>query len=241
MNCPEINDFDDYELISKLSEQAIARLREYLTSEEDVENVARNQSRVLVALIRGQMSLRARDVDTDYKTTVSRGFQTLRPNYCTISNDEKPRNYLLTLPEGERKNIASMIFNGFNKCLYLMQKFDSYSELEFSRILEKDAPVVKWFKPGRKIFQIYYRFASEERQYEPDFVIETEKEKLIVEIKRLSQIEDKEVLAKANSAVQWCHCASENDAKQWRYLLIPHDELKPNVTLDYLVNQYERV
>ena len=49
------------------------------------------------------------------------------------------------------------------------------------------------------------------------------------------EMTDEEVLAKADAAVTWCiHAtahANKNGGKQWRYLLIPHDEIQNQMTL----------
>lgn len=43
------------------------------------------------------------------------------------------------------------------------------SERRFAVILEDDNAVLKWFKPARGQFQIYYH---KDQAYEPDFVVE---------------------------------------------------------------------
>lgn len=61
---------------------------------------------------------------------------------------------------------------GFTKCLYPLQKFGSDSERRFAVILERDAS--KWFKPAKGQFQIYYKLGTEQPEYVPDFVVETD-------------------------------------------------------------------
>jgi type III restriction enzyme len=55
-------------------------------------------------------------------------------------------------------------------------------------------------------------------------------------------MEDPVVPAKKDAAAQWCANASEharsNGGKPWRYLLIPHDELAENITLEALVKRF---
>ena len=132
-----------------------------------------------------------------------------------------------------------MIFGGFQKCLYPTQKFDVDTERRFAAVLEKDSSVIKWFKPARGVFQIRYTGDSD---YEPDFVVETETDKLLCEPKRADQLQDSIVLAKARAALAWCKHASkherENGGKPWRYLLIPHDQSADNLTIEGLIKQY---
>ena len=66
----------------------------------------------------------------------------------------------------------------------------------------------------------------------------------MLEPKMATQMSDKDVLSKADVAVQWCAWASEharsNGGKQWRYVLIPHDAISDNMTLEFLVKQFGR-
>ena len=130
------------------------------------------------------------------------------------------------VPEGEKSRIASMLFGGFRRCLYSVQKFDSDSERSFAVILENDEDALKWFKPAKGDFQIYY---SHDESYEPDFVVETKASKLLCEPKRASEMTDGKVLAKADAAAVWCERATRHEkahgGKPWTYLLIPHDQI----------------
>ena len=51
-----------------------------------------------------------------------------------------------------------------------------------------------------------------------------------------------DVLAKKEVAVRWCRQASDyaktHGGKPWKYLLIPHDVIAENMTLDGLAAQY---
>ena len=64
----------------------------------------------------------------------------------------------------------------------------------------------------------------------------------MLEPKASNQLDDPIVLAKKESAVEWCRNASEHAAshggKPWRYLLIPHDKIAENITLDGLVDRF---
>jgi type III restriction enzyme len=51
--------------------------------------------------------------------------------------------------------MAKYLFGGFQRCLYPVQKFDSDSERKLAVILEREA--LKWFKPAKGQFQIYYQ------------------------------------------------------------------------------------
>lgn len=108
-----------------------------------------------------------------------------------------------------------------------MQKFDSDTERRFAVILERDA--LKWFKPAKGQFQIYYKLGGEQPEYIPDFVAELDSMILMVETKARNDIDTQEVHAKAAAAARWCKHASDHAAsvggKPWRYLLVPHDDI----------------
>lgn len=164
----------------------------------------------------------------------------MRANNYSVAADENVRDFRATIPEGERNRIGSMVFGGFCKCLYAMQKFDSDSERRFAVLLENDGEVLKWFKPAKGDLQIHY---SRDDSYEPDFVVETRTEKLLCEPKRASEMTDEVVRAKADAAATWCkHAtahANENRGKPWRYLLIPHDQIQEQMTLGGLAARCE--
>ena len=110
-------------------------------------------------------------------------------------------------------------------------------------LLEGDATVELWMKPGPNQFKIY---DSEGHAYQPDFVVETKTEKLILETKRRSDIADLDVQRKANAAKLWCHIATDHHAKlhgekPWRYALIPDDAVRANATLAGLVAAHMQV
>jgi type III restriction enzyme len=106
-------------------------------------------------------------------------------------------------------------------------------------VLEKDKNVEKWFKPGKGVFQIRYTSDSD---YEPDFVVEAASEKLLCEPKRADQMADPIVLAKARAAATWCRHATDHElscgGKPWRYVLIPHDAIADNMSIDGLAKSY---
>ena len=239
-------DFDDISydehsaLLYKLAGQVVQRLRMYLKEENDLINVLQYHQQPLVNLIHVQMQKHYVESATAYEAHVTRGFRTLRANNYTAAADEGVRDFRATLPDGQRKNIGAMVFGGFSKCLYPIQKFDSDSERRFAVILENDPDVEKWFKPAKGDFQIHY---SHDESYEPDFVVETAGEKFLCEPKRASEMTDEIVLAKAEAAAVWCRHAtahaSENGGKPWRCLLIPHDEIEDQMPLAGLAARRE--
>jgi type III restriction enzyme len=233
-------DFDDIsydvhaDLLYKLARQVVAHLRSYLPDEAAVRNVLQYHQQRLAELLHVQMQAHHWERATTYETHVSKGFTTLRPNNYSAPAGEGIRNF--RAPVEEQQYIRGMLFGGFRRCLYPMQKFDSDPERRFAVILEDDESVLKWVKPAKGRFQIHYRH---DQSYEPDFVIETHDAKFLCEPKRASEMEDDEVRAKARAAVAWCERATAHErahgGKPWSYLLIPHDAITANRTLQGLV------
>ena len=232
--------YDDHAaLLYKLSGQVVAHLRTYLSSDEDVVNVLQYHQQPLVNLIHAQMQAHFVESATEYEVNVTKGFHTLRPNNYTADQYESHRDFRAPIPDGERHRIGAMLFGGFQKCLYPLQKFDSDPERRFAVILEKAAEVLKWFKPAKGDFQIHY---SSDDSYEPDFVVETHTHKFLCEPKRASEMHDPDVIAKAEAASIWCRHASDHarqsGGKPWTYLLIPHDQIAEQMTLAGLAARY---
>lgn len=231
--------YDDHaKLLYKLSGQVVAHLQTYL-DEDNTTNVLQYHQQTLVRLIHSQMQEHFVESATEHVAHVTKGFRTLHPNNYTAGANENIRDFRIALPDGEKNLIRRMLFGGFKKCLYEVQKFDSDSEKRFSVILENDPSVQKWFKPSAKDFQIHY---SHDRQYEPDFVVETSDTKFLCEPKQASEIDDETVITKAKAATIWCEHASKHAAegggKPWKYLLIPHDQISEQMTLSGLEARY---
>jgi type III restriction enzyme len=170
---------------------------------------------------------------TEYEVHTSKGFTTLTPSAFNAPADEEPRPF--RQPVDEKKNIRSMLFGGFQKCLFPVQKFDVDTERRFAVVLENDSSVNKWVKPNKGTFQIHY---SGDANYEPDFVAETDEAYFLCEPKAEGDMKDETVLAKARAATEWCQHASTVGSKPWHYVLIPHTAIEESKTLAGLAAQY---
>jgi type III restriction enzyme len=78
---------------------------------------------------------------------------------------------------------------------------------------------------------------NENPEYVPDFIAETDDTIYMIETKAANQIHAEEVQSKKTAAETWCGHASahnaENNGKPWKYLLISHESVKDNMTLQY--------
>jgi len=230
--------YDDHAgLLYKLAGQVVAHLRSYLKNEDEVLNVLQYHQQALVNLTHAQMQEHYEEKAAAYEAHVSKGFTTMRPNNYSAPAGETERDF--RAPVTDKQDIRKMLFAGFGKCLYRVQKFDSDTERRFAMVLENDKEVLKWFKPAKGDFQIHY---ASEASYEPDFVVETKTVKFLCEPKAASEMNDAEVLAKAKAAAEWCAHATTHEkqhgGKPWTYLLIPHDVITDNKTLQGLAATY---
>ena len=231
--------YDDHaDLLYDLAGQLVKHLHSYL-SVEDTINVLQYHQQQLAALIHSQMQLPEHrwEKATGYKATVSKGFSALKENAYTANATDEIKPFRMTV--SDPTNIKRYVFGGFSKCLYDKQKFDVDTERRFAVILEDDGDVLKWFKPARNQFQIYY---NKDAAYEPDFVVETKKQLFLCEPKRADQMQNPEVVAKRTAAGEWCKHATEHadqhGGKKWSYLLIPHDAITGNMTLEGLASRF---
>ena len=223
-------DFDDVDydsqadLLYDLAGQVITHLQSYLDTEQKVLNVLDSYRRQIADNVHQQMTAHAWSEEAEYEAKVSRGFTQLKPSSYTVIPDGV-RSFRETVEDVSK--IKQMLFGGFEKCLYPVQKFDSDTERRFAVLLERDA--IRWFKPAQGQFQIYYQRSNDQPEYIPDFVAELEDVLLIAETKARKDISADEVLAKAKAAKTWCvHASSYSVAhggKPWKYALIPHDEV----------------
>jgi type III restriction enzyme len=121
-----------------------------------------------------------------------------------------------------------------------VQKFHSDAERRLAAILERDA--LKWFKPAKGQFQIYYKQGASHPEYQPDFVAETGTTIYMLEPKARNEMEDAIVLIKKEVAEKWCANASsyaaKHNGKPWKYLLIPHDAIADNMTVKGLAAKF---
>ncbi|MBX4335758.1 DEAD/DEAH box helicase [Bartonella raoultii] len=236
------NDFIDYDshtlLLRKLACQMVEHLRSYLPNDADVENVLIHYQHKLNNFIVTQLREHQWETQKDYEVKVTRGFTTLTPIHYVLPQGTSPVDFR-SIPT-IKSNIKKLVFSGFRKCCYPLQKFDSVEgELRFAQILEDDVHVLKWMKPARGFFKIEYDKGS---TYEPDFVVETKDAKYLCEPKRASEMQNSIVLKKRQAAVQWCrhatHYAILHDGKPWHYVLIPHDAIKVNSSFEGLCAEF---
>jgi type III restriction enzyme len=227
-------------LLYKLAGQVVARVRSYLADDSEMENVLLRHGRQLADFIFAQMMNHYRETpmgEDDYEVTVTRGFMLLQAQPMNVPQGQRVRDFRQAV--APLSDTRKHVFGGFKKCCYPLQKFDADPERRLAVIIDGDASVEKWLKPGRNQFRIDYRSGE---AYEPDFVVETKTKMLICEVKAKNELQDPIVKAKAAAATKWCKTATAHapggGTKPWAYLLIPDDQITGSSTLDGLAAKF---
>jgi type III restriction enzyme len=229
-------DFDDVaydshaDLLYDLAAQTVCHFRTYL-SEKDTRKVLRLHQREIVRFIHAQMQQHYWEEAAGYEVVVSKGFSELKPSAYAASATAPPLGFHQS--PADKSNMAKYLFNGFKRCLYPVQKFQSEAERILAVILDREA--IRWFKPAKGQFQIFYKSGADHLEYQPDFIAETADSIYMLEPKAKNQMDDADVLAKRDAAIKWCEQASAHAAtcggKSWKYALIPHDRIAANMTI----------
>lgn len=220
----------------------IAHFRSYLPNNQDVKNVLIHHQKEICDFILSRLRQHYWEkTPTKYEVSIKRGFKILTTFSYSIPDDSSPQDFR-SIPE-VKKDVKKIVFGGFTKCCYSLQKFDSVDgELRFAQILEDDNSVIRWIKPSPGFFKIEYKNGT---SYEPDFIVETKDSKYLCEPKMESEINNETVLAKKEAAVRWCNYATkhaqENDGKPWYYILIPHNSITSSQSFEGLVKKFKRV
>jgi type III restriction enzyme len=228
---------ENADLLYDLASQVISHFLTYL-SEEETQKVLYYYQIEIANFVHNQMIKHFWEDDkVEYKYEISKGFTSLKESAYT-TNTKHYLDYRISPPD--KSNMSKYLFTGFSKCLYQEQKFQSEAERVLSIILERDA--IKWFKPARGQFQIYYKWDGNYLEYQPDFVAETAEIIYILEPKNRDEIDNPQVVAKKDVAVKWCQNASnymlQHNGKPWVYVLIPHDAIAQNMTLTGLSDAF---
>ena len=202
--------------------------------DETVERVVMENTREIARRIYVQMKKHFRLHQSGYQMSPILPFSRIEKHNITIPFSAGRLDYM---NDGFKKgDIGKLVFIGFKKSGHTEYKFHSKSELDFSRVLERDPSVEKWLRPAPQQFNISW--GMEFRKYEPDFVVETKNAIYLVEVKASNEVEDKDVKSKAEAAKKYCETVSkytqQHSKKPWYYLLIPHDKIQTNSTFKYM-------
>ena len=233
-------DYDDIdydknsELLYHLAQQALDAIEAHLEQKEDLAKVVFGFKKAIASNIYAQMKRHFVMVSTGYvKPKVLPFVGMADQNLKEVDGFGRVDYRNIIKPAYVRK----YIYSGYLKSFYAEYKFDSKTELDFSFVLENDADVIRWLRPAREQFHIYWSNGS--KRYEPDFIVETEDCIYMVETKAANEISSEEVQLKKQAAEEYCNRASEytaeNGGKPWRYVLMAHDTVDRSASFKFLI------
>ena len=238
-------DYDDvdYDEISDLLYKLIGQAIDALKLQNNIENDDELNERIhpfrksIAENIYKQMKQHYTIIPGEFKINKILPFQKILEQ-SLVENNWGNRDY--HLPAVSPKSvIPKYVYVGFKKSYYTKYKFDSATELDFAFILETNDEVLKWLRPVPNQFNIYWNNGA--KRYEPDFIVETEDAIYMCETKAEYQMNNADVLAKAESAREFCRRASEftqaNGGKPWRYIIIPDTLVDRAYSFNYLLSQ----
>ena len=230
----------DYEktsdLLFKLINQLITKFKKEF-NDEKVKNIVMMYKREIANEIYSQMLKHFIRNEGIIKEEV---FAEKPINYQSKYNYNKKKNLFDNYDSDRDGRITSILFDGIKRGVFNTAKFDSVPELQLAKLLERENDFVqKWLRPSSTDFNITY---NDGKNYEPDFVVETEKMKYLIEVKGEDKLNDPDVLAKKKKSVEYCKLVSkwaeETGDKKWTYVFIPASKITSKSTFKYLSEYY---
>lgn len=234
-------DYDrDSDLLFKLARSAVKKL-ETGKDEKELINIVRYYKTDIAKYIFSQMFYHFYIEQGEYIDPVVYPFTKIENHNFSKYTKDTIHNFRETIEPVNR--IPSLVFGGYQKACHDLYKFHSKSEKDFSIILEDDKNVERWLRPAPNQFNIYWDHNS--KRYEPDFVVETKNKIYLVEVKKETEVNTKDVQLKKKAALKYCELVSKynksTNGKEWGYLLIPHNRIALNVDIEGFVNEFEEI
>lgn len=217
--------YDDADLIIDVVSQYLNHID---GDDDDKRKIVRRYASLIVSDIRKQIYAHM-DKTTSDVYIVQKDLILFRKFVKSVKKDGMVR---FDKPFKDKSNIKKYLFTGYKKAYYPENAFDSDPERIFSVILEEDSDVIKWIKPPLNQLGLFWRAGQ---QYNPDFLVETQDAKYMVEVKAANEVTNDEVVAKAREGIKWCCFAStaDPDGKTWEYRLIIDNNIHLGNTCNY--------
>ncbi|MFA7100560.1 MAG: DEAD/DEAH box helicase family protein [Bacilli bacterium] len=227
----------DYEKCSDIVHKIIDQFLDFYRTkynEKDVRNICLMYRKDITNKIGNQL-LKHLAISFEGMVEVVQGIETIVNNYyIDATSGIKNINEI----SGET-SIRSVAYDGAVKAVTSPFKFDSNSERLFALVCENSPEVIQWLRPAANQFNITY---NRGHRYEPDFVVETKDMYYLVEVKAKNRMQDPDVIAKKERAVEYCRIATKynvaNGHKGFQYLFIPHDEIQSNLSFNNLKDRF---
>ena len=229
----------DYEKCPLIIQKIVMQFLEYYRTkynEDDVRNICIMEFRSIISEFERQLIKHLAISYDDILDTVIGVESVIYEEY--LDTTENIRDLF---EEPGNENIKSIVYDGGKKSVKSPYKFDSNPERLFAIVCENSPEVTQWLRPGSKQFNITY---NRGKHYRPDFVVETEEQYYLVEVKRKDEMESPDVIAKKDRAISYCKVASDyniaNNRKPFTYLFIPHDEINQSTSLNRLKDRFQK-
>lgn len=238
LNFSDVDYDDNAALLNKLASQAYREIESSNTEEKEVKKAIFQFKKTISERIYIQMKKHFKIEYSNYeKPNVLSFTKILNHNFSTFAENGF-RDYRDVISPVSL--VTKYVYRGFEKACHFEYKFDSNTEKDLAYILENDTTVVKWLRPAREQFRIYWDNNS--KRYEPDFVVETVDAIYMVEPKSKDKMQDTDVVQKMDAALQYCNYATEYNLEQgnkpWKYMLVPHDEINRTTSFNNLIAKF---
>ena len=240
-----LTDYDDLSqrpLLLKLAEQATTHYRKKAVDEDNLALIIESNVRPIA--------------DDIYKQILMNKVLTSEGYLESDVRESKPylEQYNISLSFGTKAVSldsqidtfsAKLVYGPFIKACHSMYRFDSSDEVRLAYLLDRDASVEDWLRPAPNQFDgLYWRDAEGEshHRYEPDFVVETEQEIVMIEVKPQAEIDTQSVQAKKQTADKYCEIVNRNIGKYgiekpWRYVILATDKITVRSTVEGLLSK----
>lgn len=225
--------YEDADLIIDVVTQYLDQIED---DDENKRKIVRRYATLIVSDIRRQI-YEHMDRKTSDVHIVQKDLIVFKKFVKSVKKDGQVR---FDKPFTDKSNIKKYLFTGYKKAYYPENAFDSDTERIFSVILEEDTDVIRWIKPPLNQLGLFWQAGQ---QYNPDFLVETQDTKYMVEVKAANEVKNEEVIAKAREGIKWCRFAStaDPDGKTWEYRLITDDNIHLGNTCKYTLGTAHKV
>ena len=236
---PLVDYEEQKELLVKLSKQAAAYFRSFVSDENALKMTVENNFKQIGKEIYDQILKYIKYVDESYIESDIREPKTLESHSYTIPSHEQK----VTLESQLDSFSRDFVYTGFKKACHHDYRFDSSDEVRMAYLLDRDPSVEDWLRPASNQFEgLYWRDETGDSQhrYEPDFVIELEREIVMIEVKPSCEINEPNVQAKKKTAEKYAELVSKNVGrygivKPWRYVIVPTEKITVRSTVGALM------
>jgi len=240
VDCPLIDyDSEQRDLLLKLAKQAVDFYKTFAGDDNTVKMMVENNFKQISKEIYEQILEHKNIIDMFEESTIKEPKPFLEQYNISLSSEDKP----VTLESQLDRFPREKVYTSFKKACHSMYRFDSSFEGRLAYLLDKDETVEDWLRPAPNQFEgLYWRDAqgNSQHRYEPDFVVEFEKEIIMIEVKPSDEIDDHDVQGKKKTAEKYCELVTKNIGnygivKPWRYIIVPTERITISSTITGLM------